>query len=101
MNSSISIIVFLFVFLLLIAIPLLINIMLALMFKNIAKQKGHYEARYFWIPFFFGIVGYIMVAALPDRGVQNFVQVQPVVPAPVAYSAPEHITYSGNNNQNA
>lgn len=40
---------------------------LANCFYDIACEKGFVERRYFWIPFLLGIVGYIMVAALPDR----------------------------------
>lgn len=53
-----------------IAVVILINVLISLMFKHVAVMKGHREIRYFWMPFFFGIVGYILVAALPDRGVQ-------------------------------
>lgn len=37
-------------------------------FYNVAKMKGHSERRYFWIPFWFSIWGYLLVIALPDRG---------------------------------
>lgn len=44
---------------------------IAKQFEEIAEEKGFSGKRYFWIPFLFGIIGYIMVAALPDRGVQE------------------------------
>ena len=47
-----------------------IKFMLASYFCEIACDKGYGEKRYFWVPFFFGIIGYIMVAALPDRGIK-------------------------------
>ena len=36
-------------------------------FQRIAAMKGHFEARYFWCSFFLGIVGWLMVIALPDH----------------------------------
>ena len=36
-----------------------------------AKTKtiqGYSSKKYFWIPFWFGIAGYLLVIALPDRG---------------------------------
>lgn len=36
-------------------------------FKSIAEMKGHDPERYFWWCFFVGIVGMMMVVALPDR----------------------------------
>ena len=36
-------------------------------FRNIARSKGHDANRYFWFCFLFGIPGYLMVVALPDR----------------------------------
>lgn len=44
---------------------------IAKQFSDIAAEKGFEERRNFWIPFLLGIVGYIMIAALPDRGVQT------------------------------
>ena len=35
-------------------------------FARYAAQKGHSSGAFFWACFLFGIVGYIMVAALPD-----------------------------------
>lgn len=37
-------------------------------FSSVAKEKGFYSDKYFWICFFFNIVGYLLVVALPDRG---------------------------------
>ena len=48
-------------------VVLAIDAYLAVIFRDVAAEKGFYEARYFWVPFLFGIVGYILVAALPDR----------------------------------
>lgn len=52
-----------------------INCLISREFYTIAKEKGFSSARYFWFPFFFGIVGMLMVVALPDRKVTN-------IPAP-------------------
>ncbi len=50
---------------------LVVGIMLARYIANcfyeIACMKGFYDKCYFWIPFFFGIAGYLLVVALPDR----------------------------------
>ena len=65
-------------FFLLLALPILlvaivlflaiaINAYIAGCFADIAAEKGFEERKYFWIPFLFGIIGYLMVIALPDR----------------------------------
>lgn len=41
---------------------------LAKQFEEAARMKGHYEGKYFWLCFFFSIIGYLLVIALPDRG---------------------------------
>ncbi len=40
-------------------------------FSDIAEMKGHDGDSYFWLVFFFGVVGMLMVAALPDNNVEN------------------------------
>ena len=55
-------------YLVLIAGGIVLNVFISKWFRNIAQMKGHNEKRYFWVPFFFGLVGYLMVIALPDRG---------------------------------
>ena len=37
-------------------------------FYEAAKAKGYHAKKYFWICFWFGILGYMLVIALPDRG---------------------------------
>ncbi len=37
-------------------------------FESVAHQKGHTEDKYFQMCFWLGLVGWILVAALPDRG---------------------------------
>lgn len=36
-------------------------------FSMIANRKGFHGSRYLWWSFFLGLVGWLMVAALPDR----------------------------------
>lgn len=44
-----------------------ISWILANYFQEVAEMKGHDEKRYFWLPFLFSVVGYLLVIALPDR----------------------------------
>ena len=53
----------------LISIVIVIKAYIAGCFADIASEKGFDEGKYFWIPFLLGIVGYLMVIALPDRGI--------------------------------
>jgi len=48
-------------------VGLCISIWIATEFYFIAVEKGHKSIRYFCYCFFFGILGWCMVAALPDR----------------------------------
>ncbi len=36
-------------------------------FSNVASMKGHHETRYFWMTFLFGIIGMLLVIALPVK----------------------------------
>ena len=47
-------------------LSIFINHLIAAAFYDIAQKKGHYEKRYYWISFWLGIVGYLLVIALPD-----------------------------------
>ena len=47
------------------AIILFIQFCFAAKFSAVAEEKGHYG--YFWWVFIFGIIGMILVVALPDR----------------------------------
>lgn len=38
----------------------------AVEFRRIAAMKGHDEAKYFWWTFLLGVVGMLMVVALPQ-----------------------------------
>lgn len=37
-------------------------------FSEVAREKGYSSPKYFWICFFMGLVGQLLVIALPDRG---------------------------------
>lgn len=37
-------------------------------FSEVAREKGYSSSKYFWICFFMGLVGQLLVIALPDRG---------------------------------
>ncbi len=37
-------------------------------FSEAAGEKGYSSTKYFWICFFMGLVGQLLVIALPDRG---------------------------------
>lgn len=50
-----------------VGVLLAIKYVIATCFYSVANEKEFYEARYLWIPFLFSFVGYILVAALPDR----------------------------------
>ena len=49
-------------------------------FYDIACMKGFHDRSYFWISFFFGIVGYLLVVALPDRKNEKTVPQKTVKP---------------------
>lgn len=51
-----------------IALAIILNCVIADQFHRCAIDKGYEERRFFWFPFFFGLIGYLMVIALPDRG---------------------------------
>lgn len=79
-----------FIYFLIAIAVIVIYYLIAREFYNIACQKGHYKKRYLWIPFFFSIIGYCMVIALPDRGSEkekNFIaEPNPVVSKSVSAS---------------
>ena len=49
------------------AIVICIWYLIAQAFYRTACMKGFYEKKYLWAPFFLGIVGMLLVAALPTR----------------------------------
>ena len=54
-----------FLYFAVLVVAILINIAISSKFELIASEKGY--AGYFWWCFFLGLVGYFMVAALPNR----------------------------------
>ena len=57
---------FLLFYLILVGLAIFIGYLISNEFHHIACQKGHTEKKYFWYCFFLGIIGYLMVIALPD-----------------------------------
>ena len=55
-----------FLYLLGIVIALIIDYVIAKKFEEIAEMKGHEGRTYFWFTFIFGVVGMLMVIALPE-----------------------------------
>ena len=49
------------------AIALWIDYLIAREFYFAAQEKGHPGKKYLWICFFLGMVGYLLVIALPNR----------------------------------
>lgn len=66
MNMA-SVITVLLILLALLAL-LAVDFLLAKEFGRAAAMKGWHDKKYFWIAFFLGIPGYLLVTALPDRG---------------------------------
>lgn len=50
---------------------LAVNAFLAVEFYKAASAKGWGQRKYFWIAFLLSFAGYILIAALPDRGGQQ------------------------------
>lgn len=56
------------VYLLVLAIIIVLAYYIAKWFFEVAEEKGYHDRKYFWICFWLGIVGYLLVVAMPDRG---------------------------------
>jgi hypothetical protein len=61
------------------ALALWINYLIAREFYNAAEEKGYYDTKYLWICFFLGIVGYLLIIALPARS-KKFVEASDDLP---------------------
>jgi len=65
-------------------VALVVGIMVARYIANcfyeIACMKGFHDRCYFWIPFLLGIVGYLLVVALPDRKQEKTTPAKPTKP---------------------
>lgn len=46
---------------------LVINYFVAKEFYEVSMMKRFFDKKYFWICFFLGIIGYLLVISLPDR----------------------------------
>lgn len=55
------------IFIVIFLIILAIHYVIAKKFSEIVYMKGCYDSSYFWYCFLLGIVGYLMVVALPDK----------------------------------
>lgn len=56
------------VYILIVFVYFLCAVAIASWFSEAAREKGYSGAKYFWICFFFGLAGQLLVIALPDRG---------------------------------
>ena len=45
----------------------IINFLIAREFYRVACAKGFDSKKYLWIPFFFTVIGYLLVIALPNK----------------------------------
>ena len=72
-----------FLYVLGIIIALVINVVIANKFVEIAEMKGHYGGDYFWYVFLFGIIGMLMVIALPNVKAITIKTLPDKQPAPV------------------
>lgn len=61
----------LFLYLVCLIIALIIDYIIAEKFSDIAEMKGHEGSTYFWFTFLFGLVGMLMVVALPNKNTKN------------------------------
>lgn len=55
------------VYILIAIVYLILDYYIAKWFSEAAGAKGYHDSKYFWICFFFGFIGYLLVIALPDR----------------------------------
>lgn len=71
-----------FVFILIGIAALAFLCLIAKEFANVAKEKGYSQKKYFWYSFLLGIIGYLLVVALPDRGKkqERIVVTAPTIP---------------------
>ena len=57
---------YIFGLVLVLIIALVAQLIIALKFASCAEEKGYDRTPYFWVCFLLGMIGYCMVAALPD-----------------------------------
>lgn len=65
-----------------------VDLIAALAFGSIAREKGFSKTKYFWFCFLLGPIGYLLVIALPDRGTctapKKAEKPSPALPVPAA-----------------
>ena len=54
------------IYLFLVVLFLIVNHIISLRFSEIAEMKGHADRSYYWYVFLLGVLGILMVIALPD-----------------------------------
>lgn len=54
-------------FILFAIVAIVIRVIIASSFANIAEEKGHERGKAFWLCFLFGIIGWLYVVALPNN----------------------------------
>ena len=69
-----------FILLIFCVIPFIIfiNVFIADEFYKIARDKGYTDKKYFWICFWLGFIGYVMVAAMPQKNKEIPIQNTPI-----------------------
>ena len=55
------------IYILIAIVYLILDYYIAKWFSEAAEAKGYHDSKYFWICFFLGFIGYLLVIALPDR----------------------------------
>lgn len=55
------------VYILIATVYLILDYYIAKWFSEAAEAKRYHDSKYFWICFFLGFIGYLLVIALPDR----------------------------------
>lgn len=58
------------VILLVFAVITWVNYLIAREFYRAAEAKGFHSKKYLWIPFWLGLVGYLLVIALPTKRIE-------------------------------
>lgn len=57
--------------LVMIALLIWLNHSISSEFYQVAVAKGHPEKKYYWYPFFLGVIGYLMIIALTKKDTQG------------------------------
>lgn len=56
-------------FVVLFLLYLLLSFYIAYQFSEVASEKGYHDNKYLWLCFLLGLPGWLLVCALPDRGI--------------------------------